>query len=46
MLEYAAELAAIAVGINPRIGPAKRSLVERHFLRKHGARAYYGQPGA
>jgi L-ribulose-5-phosphate 4-epimerase len=43
MLEYAAELAAIAVGINPRIGPAKRTLVDRHFLRKHGATAYYGQ---
>ena len=43
MLEYAAELAAIAVGINPRIGPAKRALVDRHFLRKHGAGAYYGQ---
>ena len=43
MLEYAAELAAIAVGINPRIGPAKRTLVDRHFLRKHGAGAYYGQ---
>jgi L-ribulose-5-phosphate 4-epimerase len=43
MLEYAAELAAIAVGINPRIGPAKRALVDRHFLRKHGDKAYYGQ---
>jgi L-ribulose-5-phosphate 4-epimerase len=43
MLEYAAELASIAVGLNPRIGPAKRTLVDRHFLRKHGADAYYGQ---
>jgi L-ribulose-5-phosphate 4-epimerase len=43
MLEYAAELAAIAIGINPRIGSAKRTLVDRHFLRKHGATAYYGQ---
>jgi L-ribulose-5-phosphate 4-epimerase len=43
MLEYAAELAAIAVGINPRIGPAQRALVDKHFLRKHGAAAYYGQ---
>jgi L-ribulose-5-phosphate 4-epimerase len=46
MLEYAAELAAISFGINARIGPAKRTLVDRHFLRKHGAGAYYGQPGA
>ena len=43
MLEYAAELAAIAVGINPRVAPVKRTLVDRHFLRKHGSGAYYGQ---
>jgi len=43
MLEYAAELAAIAVGINPRAAPVKRALVDRHFLRKHGSGAYYGQ---
>jgi L-ribulose-5-phosphate 4-epimerase len=43
MLEYASELAAIAVGLNPRIGPAKQALVDKHFLRKHGAAAYYGQ---
>ena len=46
MLEYAAEIAAITVVLNPRIGPAKRGLVDRHFLRKHGAAAYYGQSGA
>jgi L-ribulose-5-phosphate 4-epimerase len=43
MLEYAAELASITVGINPRVGAAKRTLVDKHFLRKHGAGAYYGQ---
>jgi L-ribulose-5-phosphate 4-epimerase len=43
MLEYAAELAAIALGIDPRAAPAKPSLVDRHFLRKHGDGAYYGQ---
>ncbi len=43
MLEYAAELASIAVGVNARIGPAKRTLVDKHFLRKHGDKAYYGQ---
>ena len=45
MLEYAAELAAIAVALNPRVAPAKGTLVDRHFLRKHGAKAYYGQAG-
>ena len=43
MLEYAAELASIAVGVNLRIGPAQHTLVDKHFLRKHGAKAYYGQ---
>jgi L-ribulose-5-phosphate 4-epimerase len=46
MLEYSAELAAIATGINARTAPARRVLVDRHYLRKHGAKAYYGQPGA
>jgi L-ribulose-5-phosphate 4-epimerase len=46
MLEYAAELAAISVALNPRIAAAKRTLVDKHFLRKHGSKAYYGQPGA
>lgn len=43
MLEYAAELAALAVGLNPRVGPVGRALRDRHFLRKHGDRATYGQ---
>jgi L-ribulose-5-phosphate 4-epimerase len=43
MLEYAAELASLAVSINPRVTPAKRALVDRHYLRKHGTGAYYGQ---
>jgi L-ribulose-5-phosphate 4-epimerase len=43
LLEYAAELASITVGLNPRIGPAKHTLVDKHFLRKHGLKAYYGQ---
>ena len=43
MLEYAAELAAVALSVNPRVGSAKRTLVDKHFLRKHGDSAYYGQ---
>jgi L-ribulose-5-phosphate 4-epimerase len=46
MLEYAAELAAIAVGLDPRAAPARRALIDKHFLRKHGSGAYYGQPSA
>jgi len=43
MLEYAAEMAAIALGINPRVRGVKQTLLDKHFLRKHGSGAYYGQ---
>ncbi len=43
MLEFAAEMAAVAVALNPRIGPVKKTLLDKHFLRKHGTGAYYGQ---
>jgi L-ribulose-5-phosphate 4-epimerase len=45
MLEYAAEMAAIAVQINPRIRGVKQTLLDKHYLRKHGKDAYYGQGG-
>jgi L-ribulose-5-phosphate 4-epimerase len=45
MLEYAAEMAAIAVRINPRIRGVKKTLLDKHYLRKHGKNAYYGQGG-
>jgi L-ribulose-5-phosphate 4-epimerase len=43
MLEYAAEMAAVAVGLNPRIRGIKQTLLDKHYLRKHGKNAYYGQ---
>jgi len=33
------------VTINPQAQPLARELHDKHFLRKHGANAYYGQPG-
>ncbi len=46
MLEYAAEMATLARIINPRIKGVKRTLLDKHYLRKHGKNAYYGQgPG-
>jgi L-ribulose-5-phosphate 4-epimerase len=45
MLEFAAEMAAVAVSINPRIRGVKQSLLDKHYQRKHGKDAYYGQPG-
>ena len=40
------EIAAMAVHsrlINPQIGPISNLLLDKHYLRKHGANAYYGQ---
>jgi L-ribulose-5-phosphate 4-epimerase len=40
------EIAAMAIQTlvaNPKARPISRHLHEKHFLRKHGATAYYGQ---
>ncbi len=29
--------------LNPNIGPMQQELLDKHYLRKHGANAYYGQ---
>jgi L-ribulose-5-phosphate 4-epimerase len=29
--------------LNPSIGPMQQELLDKHYLRKHGANAYYGQ---
>jgi L-ribulose-5-phosphate 4-epimerase len=29
--------------LNPAIGPMQQELLDKHYLRKHGANAYYGQ---
>ena len=43
MLEAAARMAYLTVGINPQSSPVGQTLHDRHFLRKHGKNAYYGQ---
>jgi L-ribulose-5-phosphate 4-epimerase len=43
MLEYAAEMAFICRTLNKRIKGVKRTLLDKHFMRKHGPAAYYGQ---
>jgi L-ribulose-5-phosphate 4-epimerase len=43
VLEFVARLAAETVRINPGLKPAQRVLLDKHFLRKHGPNAYYGQ---
>ena len=32
-----------AMLINPALGPMQQSLLDKHYLRKHGKDAYYGQ---
>jgi len=29
--------------LNPGIGPMQHELLDKHYLRKHGHHAYYGQ---
>jgi L-ribulose-5-phosphate 4-epimerase len=43
MLETVARLAYLTVGLNAGAGSVSKTLHDRHFLRKHGKRAYYGQ---
>jgi L-ribulose-5-phosphate 4-epimerase len=46
MLELAARLAYLTVGLNTNAGFLGKTLHDRHFLRKHGKSAYYGQASA
>jgi L-ribulose-5-phosphate 4-epimerase len=43
MLETVARLAYLTVGINSHVQEIGKALHDRHFLRKHGRDAYYGQ---
>ncbi len=45
LLEEIARLAWMTVTLAPEAGPIPDRMRDRHFLRKHGADAYYGQPG-
>ena len=42
-LEYIAKMAYLSCSINPKIETISKSLHNKHFLRKHGSNAYYGQ---
>ena len=44
-LEIVAEMAMKAMQLNPAVQPVPQYLLDKHFKRKHGAGAYYGQPG-
>jgi L-ribulose-5-phosphate 4-epimerase len=44
ILEEVARMAYHTVGINPDSQPLPRAVLDKHFFRKHGPAAYYGQP--
>jgi len=43
ILEYVARMATHTLSINAESRPLARELHDKHFLRKHGRNAYYGQ---
>ena len=42
-LEMVAKLALDTLALSPDCAPADKFLLDKHFLRKHGPNAYYGQ---
>jgi L-ribulose-5-phosphate 4-epimerase len=44
VLEFIAQLASETLRINPQAKPMQPVLLKKHFLRKHGPNASYGQP--
>ena len=45
VLEEVAKMAARCEAVNPQVKPAPQELQDKHYYRKHGVNAYYGQPG-
>ncbi|HEY0828363.1 MAG TPA: L-ribulose-5-phosphate 4-epimerase, partial [Bacilli bacterium] len=43
VLEEVAKIAYRTFHLNSEVAPMDQTLLDRHFLRKHGAKAYYGQ---
>lgn len=43
MLEELAKMAMLTLQINPKTIPLKQTLIDKHYQRKHGKNAYYGQ---
>ncbi len=43
VLEELAFMAYHTMQLNPEITPMQQELLDKHYLRKHGANAYYGQ---
>jgi len=43
VLEEIAKMAYLTLQINPECPTIKQTLIDKHFFRKHGSSAYYGQ---
>ena len=43
VLEEIAQTARHTLAVNPGAAPISQALLDKHFFRKHGAKAYYGQ---
>jgi len=43
VLEEVAKMASRTERLNSEVLPAPQVLLDKHYLRKHGANAYYGQ---
>lgn len=46
VLEEVARMVMLTEQNNPHVGPAPQSIQDKHFMRKHGPNAYYGQKKA
>jgi L-ribulose-5-phosphate 4-epimerase len=44
VLEIVAEMTRHTLQLTPNMPPIPSALLDKHFLRKHGQEAYYGQP--
>ena len=45
VLEELALMAMQTEALNPKVAAMQQELLDKHYLRKHGANAYYGQQG-
>lgn len=43
VIEEVAKMAFITESVNPKVQRADRFMMDKHYLRKHGKNAYYGQ---
>ncbi len=43
VLEEIAKMALASIQLNPGVEPLPQYMLDKHFLRKHGPKAYYGQ---